>query len=252
MKIGVLIKYCPDSEAMVEVADGKINVAQVKFSVSPYDEYAVEEALRLVEAAGSGEVVLFSVGPERDGKGIKDELARGAHRAVHILTGDVECGCGRSAGILAQALKAEGVDLILCGWKAIDYDCGLTGTMTAEALGIPHVALVTKLKIEGGKAICHRQVDGGEEVIEVGLPAVIEAQKGLNDPRYPSLKGIMAAKKKPVDKKPVEQFPGGLPESRAEYLNFEKPPQKQAGKKFEGASAAVEVIRLLREEAKVL
>jgi electron transfer flavoprotein beta subunit len=251
MKIAVLIKYCPDSEAAVEVQNGKLNVAGVKLSVSPYDEYASEEALKKTEASG-GEVVLFTVGPERNSKGLKDELARGATRAVHIVADEENCGCGRTAEILAAALKAENPDIILCGWKGIDFDCGLTGTMVAEVMGIPHVAIVTKLEISGGKAICHRQVDGGEEIIEVNLPAVIAAQKGLNEPRYPSLKGIMAAKKKPVDTKKLQDLGMSISSSWTEYVNFEKPPAKQQGKKFEGSEAVKEVVRLLREEAKVI
>lgn len=251
MKIAVLIKYCPDSEAAVEVQDGKLIIAGVKLSVSPYDEYASEEALKMTEAFG-GEVVLFTVGPERNSKGLKDELARGATRAVHIVADEDDCGCGRTAEILAAALKAENPDIILCGWKGIDFDCGLTGTMVAEVMGIPHVAIVTKLAISGGLAICHRQVDGGEEIIEVNLPAIIAAQKGLNEPRYPSLKGIMAAKKKPVDTKKLQDLGMCITAAWTEYVNFEKPPAKQQGKKFEGSEAVKEVVRLLREEAKVI
>ncbi len=252
MKVAVLIKYCPDSEAVIEVADGKLVTSGIKFSVSPYDEYASEEALRIVEAKGSGEVVLFNVGPERNIKGIKDELARGAHRAVHVVTDGEETDSARVAAMLAAAIRQEDPDIILCGWKGIDYDCGLTGTMVAELLGIPHVAIVTKLELADGKAVCRRQVDGGEEIVEVKLPAVIAAQKGLNEPRYPSLKGIMAAKKKPVRTIKPAELGIELPPKGTEYLHFDKPPSKQAGKKFEGPEAASEVVRLLREEAKVI
>lgn len=251
MKVAVLIKYCPDSEAAIDVSEGKLNIGSVKYSVSPYDEYACEEALRITEAQG-GEVVLFTVGPERSAKGLRDELARGATRAVHVLTEQENMGCGLAAQILASAVKAENPDLILCGWKGIDFDCGLTGTMVAEALGIPHVAIVTKIELQPGKAICHRQVEGGEEIIEVTLPAVIAAQKGLNEPRYPSLKGIMAAKKKTVDTKKPSDFGLEVPSARTEYLQFEKPPAKQPGRKFDGVESVKEVVRLLREEAKVI
>lgn len=252
MKIGVLIKYCPDSEAVIDVADGKLAVSGVKYSVSPYDEYAVEEGLKIVEAKGDGEVVVFHAGPEKNGKGIKDELARGAHRAVHIVT-DEEVDCPKyAAQLLAAALKEENPDIILCGWKGIDYDLGLTGTMVAEMLGIPHVMIVTGLELKDGSAVCTRPVDGGEEIIEVPLPAVIGAQKGLNEPRYPSLKGIMAAKKKPVKKVTPSELGIEQGEVKAKWLSFEKPPAKQAGKLFEGPDSAAEVVRLLREEAKVI
>jgi electron transfer flavoprotein beta subunit len=252
MKIAVLIKYCPDSEASIEIVDGKLNLAGAKFSVSPYDEYASEEALKLMEANPGSEVVLFTVGPERNAKGIKDELARGATRGVHILTDEENTGCGRTAEILAAAIKAEKPDLILCGWKGIDFDCGLTGSWVAEVMGLPHVTLVTKLIISGNKATCHRQVEGGEEIIEVPLPALIGAQKGLNEPRYPSLKGIMAAKKKPVETKKLTDLGMEIPPACTAFMDFEKPVVKQGGKKFEGTDSVKEVVRLLREEAKVI
>ncbi len=252
MKIAVLIKYCPDSEAVISVQDGQIITSGIKYSVSPYDEYACEEALKIVETSGEGEVIVFNVGPESNAKGIKDELARGADRAVHIVT-DQEESCPKFVSeLLAVALREENPDLILCGWKGIDYDAGLTGTKVAEALGIPHVNIVTKLDIADGKAICHRQVDGGEEVVEVSLPAVIGAQKGLNDPRYPSLKGIMKAKKKPVKKTTPSELGVEHPGDKAGYIGFKNPPAKQAGKMFEGPESATEVVRLLREEAKII
>ncbi len=252
MKVAVLIKYCADSEAMVQAQDGKLNLSGIKYSVSPYDEYASEEALRIVEAKGEGEVIVFCVGPESHGKGIKDELARGANRAVHVVTEEeVSCPVFVSR-LLAAALKEENPDLILCGWKGIDFDQGVTGIKVAEELGIPHVMLVTKLELGDGKATATRQVDGGEEIVEVGLPAVIGAQKGLNEPRYPSLKGIMAAKKKPLKKVTPQELGVEHPGDSAGFVGFEKPPAKQAGKKFEGPESAAEVVRLLREEAKVI
>jgi len=252
MKIAVLVKYCPDSEAMVKVMAGKLDLSEVKFSVGPYDEYASEEALRIVEKAGEGEVVILNVGPERNNKGIKDELARGAHRAVHVLT-EEEVRCPEHvARLLAAALKEENPDLILCGWKGIDFDLGTVGTLVAERLGVPIVSVVTRLELSDGKARCTRPVDGGDEIIEVSLPAVIAAQKGLNEPRYPSLKGIMAAKKKPVKVVTPAELGVELSPAGSEYISFEKPAAKQAGKRFEGRESVPEVVRLLREEAKVL
>ena len=252
MKIAVLIKYCPDSEAVVTVDGGELKTSGIKYSVSPYDEYAVEEALKIIEARGDGEVVVLNVGPESNKKGIQAELARGANRAIHIVT-DAVIECPKcTADLLAAALKKESPDLILCGWKGIDYDQGLTGTKVAEILGIPHVNLVTKLEIADGKAVANRQVDGGEEVIEVSLPAVIGAQKGLNEPRYPSLKGIMKAKKKPMEKTSPAELGVETQAGGAEFVSFEAPPAKQGGKIFEGSESAREVVRLLVEEAKVL
>ncbi|MCX6645146.1 MAG: electron transfer flavoprotein subunit beta/FixA family protein [bacterium] len=252
MKIAVLIKYCPDSEAAINVVSGKLDTSSAKFSVSPYDEYACEEALKIIESQGSGEAVVFNVGPEKNGKGLRDELARGADRAVHIVT-EKEITCPEfTSRLLAAALKQENPDLILCGWKGIDYDLGITGTKVAEKLGIPHVMVVSKLTIADGKAICTRQVDSGDEIIEVPLPAVIGAQKGLNEPRYPSLKGIMKAKKKPASQITPAQLGVEEPTGKAMYTGFTFPPSKSAGKKFEGPESVVEVVRLLREEAKVI
>lgn len=252
MKIAVLIKYCPDSEAVINVSNGQLDTSSAKFSVSPYDEYASEEALKIIEAKGEGEVVVFNVGPERNAKGLRDELARGADRAVHIVT-DKEIICPvYTARLLAAALKQENPDLILCGWKGIDFDLGLTGTMVAEILGIPHVMVVTKMVLADGKATCTRQTDGGDEVIEVSLPAVIGAQKGLNEPRYPSLKGIMKAKKKPASKIAPSELGVEEPSGAVSYTGFAYPPSKSAGKKFEGPESVAEVVRLLHEEAKVI
>ena len=252
MKIAVLIKFCPDSEAVIDVVAGKPKTAGVKFSVGPYEEYACEEALRKIEAAGQGEVVVINAGPEVNNKGLLAELARGADRAIHIVT-DEEIICPvHNAKLLAAVLRKESPDLILGGWKGIDYDNGVTLTFVAEMLGMPHVNVVTKLDIADGKATVHRQVEGGEEVIEVSLPAVFGAQKGLNEPRYPSLKGIMKAKKKPLEKFTAKDLGVEHQVGGAGFTKFEKPPSKQAGKKFEGAESAVEVVRLLREEAKVI
>ncbi|HEX9744487.1 MAG TPA: electron transfer flavoprotein subunit beta/FixA family protein [bacterium] len=252
MKIALLVKYCPDSEAQIDVEDGKLQTSGVKYSVSPYDEYGCEAALQILEKKGDGEIILFSLGPEKNNKGLKDELARGAHRAIHISSPEEETCIARIAPQIAAVLKEENPDVIFCGWKGIDFDCGITGTAVAEVMGLPHVAMVNELEAVDGKIICHRQVDGGEEVIEVTLPAVITIGKGKKEPRYPSLKGIMAAKKKPIGEKSAESLGLKLPDAKSKYVHFEKPPAKQAGKKFEGPEAVAEVVRLLHEEAKIL
>ena len=252
MKIVLLVKYCPDSEAQIELIDGRPDTSSVKYSVSPYDEYACEAGLQLIETLGEGELVLVTVGPERNNKGLKDELARGAHRAIHIHSNTEETCTARISPLIAAVIKEEQPDLILTGWKGIDYDCGLTGTVVAELMSLPHVALVTKFQVDGGKAVCHRQVDGGDEIVEVKFPAVLTFQKGSKDPRYPSLKGIMAAKKKPIDQKTAADLGVEVPEAVTKYVHFERPPAKQPGKKFEGPDSVAEVVRLLHEEAKVV
>src|SRR6266480_3138089 len=204
MNIAVCIKRVPDSETRVKIAaDGKsLDEAGVKFILNPYDEFAVEEALRQREKAGA----------------------------------------------LAAELKDNGFDLILLGKMAIDDYNHQVGPMVAELLDLPCVTTVAHLEIAAGKATAEREIEGGVEVVEFSLPAVLTTDKGLNEPRYPALKGIMAAKKKPLEVKPTTPGPGAL-----DIVSLTLPPERQAGKIVgEGSAAVAELVRLLREEAKVL
>jgi electron transfer flavoprotein beta subunit len=250
MKIAVCIKRVPDSETRVKIApDGKsLDEAGVKFILNPYDEFAVEEALRRKEQAGTGEVVVLALGPAAAQETIRTALAIGADRGILLQADRIPSDGLEVAKALAAELKAGGYDLILFGKMAID-DCNhQVGPMVAELLDLPCVTTVAHLEITDGKGVAEREIEGGVEVVEFPLPAVLTTDKGLNEPRYPALKGIMAAKKKPLDVKPTSLGSGGL-----EIIALTPPPERKAGKIVgEGAAAVVELVRLLREEAKVL
>ena len=250
MKIAVCIKRVPDSEARVKIgADGKsLDEAGVKFILNPYDEFAVEEALQRKEQAGAGEVVVVSVGPAAAQETIRTALAMGADRGVLLQTDRIPADGFEVARALAAELKDGGFDLILFGKMAIDDYNHQVGPMVAELLGLPCVTAIAHLELGAGTGVAEREIEGAMEVVEFPLPAVLTTDKGLNEPRYPALKGIMAAKKKPLEVKPLTHGAGAL-----EVLAMTPPPERKAGKIVgEGAAAVPELVRLLREEAKVL
>ncbi|MBO8168128.1 MAG: electron transfer flavoprotein subunit beta/FixA family protein [Thermoanaerobacteraceae bacterium] len=250
MNILVCLKQTFDTEAKIELKDGEISTQGIKYIVNPYDEFAVEEALKLKEAHG-GEVTVISVGPERVQEALRQALAMGADKAVLIETEQDDAYA--TAKLLAKAIEGMDYDLILGGQVAIDDNSSQVATRLAEELDLPQVTIVTKLDIDGDKAICTREIEGGSQIVETSLPAVITAQKGLNEPRYPSLKGIMQAKKKELKKITPEEL-GVEVESKVETLEVFLPPKKEAGKIIEGEAeeAARELVRLLKEEAKVV
>lgn len=250
MKIAVCIKRVPDSETRVKIAgDGKtLDESGVKFVMNPYDEFAVEEALRRKEKAGTGEVAVICLGPAAAQETIRTALAMGADRGVLLQADKVPADPFEAAKIIAAELKAGGWDLILFGRMAIDDYNHQVGPLVAELLGMPCVTAVSHLEIEGTKGVAEREIEGGIEVVEFALPAVLTADKGLNEPRYPALKGIMTAKKKPLEVKPVQPGSGAF-----EVTALTPPPERKEGKIVgEGAGAVGELVRLLREEAKVL
>ncbi|HXF95447.1 MAG TPA: electron transfer flavoprotein subunit beta/FixA family protein [Gemmatimonadales bacterium] len=250
MKIAVCIKRVPDTETRVKVGpDGKtLDESGAKFILNPYDEFAVEEALRRKEQAGAGEVVVLSLGPAATQETIRTALAMGADRGILLQTDRVPADGLEVARVLAGELRDGGWDLVFFGKMAIDDYNHQVGPMVAELLGLACVTAVTHLEIADGKGIAQREIEGGIEVVEFPLPAVLTADKGLNEPRYPALKGIMAAKKKPLEVKPVTPGAGGL-----EVLAMTPPAERPAGKIVgEGPDAVPTLVRLLREEAKVL
>jgi electron transfer flavoprotein beta subunit len=250
MKIAVCIKRVPDSETRVKIAsDGKsLDEAGVKFILNPYDEFAVEEALRRKEQAGTGEVVVVSLGPAAAQETIRTALAMGADRGVLLEADRIPVDGREAAKALATELKSGGYDLVLFGKMAIDDYNHQVGPMVAELLDLPCVTAVAHLDIAGTRGTAEREVEGGVEIVEFPLPAVLTADKGLNEPRYPALKGIMAAKHKPLETKRAALGAGGL-----EVLALTPPPQRKEGKVVgEGPAAVPELLRLLREEAKVL
>jgi len=250
VKLAVCIKRTPDTETRIKIAgDGKrIDEAGVKFVLNTYDEYAVEEALQLKERAGSGEVVVVTAGTEASQETIRTALAMGADRGVLLKVDGASIDPLPVAKALADELRGGEYDVVLFGKLAIDDYSHATGPMVAELLGIPCVSAIAKLEIADGKGTAEREIEGGVEVVEFGLPAVVTADKGLNEPRYPALRGIMMAKKKPLEIKDVALSDGGL-----EIVELALPPERQAGRIVgEGADAVPALIDALRNEAKVL
>ncbi len=249
MNIVVLIKAVADSEAAIRpAADGKsVNLDGISWIVNPYDEYAIEEALKLREADGSGEVIGVSFGGDDVTKVLRTALAMGVDRAIHIK-GAVSFDPLATARVLAAAWKEVKCDLILAGKQAIDHDHAGVGVMVAELLDLPSVSVVTKVERNGGKLRLEREVEGGAEIVETTMPCIVTCQKGLNEPRYASLKGIMAAKKKPID----EVAPAAV-DSHIEVLLIEPRPARKPGEILgQGVDAIPALIKKLREEAKVI
>ena len=253
----VCISHVPDTEARIKVSGKAVDETGLKFIVSPYDEYALEEAIRIKDAKG-GDVTVLTFGPDRAAQALRECLARGATKAIHIKGDTASADALGIARVLAAAIKTVPHDLVLFGKQGVGTDNGLVGPMVAELLGYPQVNVVTKLEVGEGKVTAHREIEGAEEIIESSLPVVITAQKGLNEPRYASLKGIMAAKKVPVDTKSVTDL--GLQDAdifnqRVIYVSLELPPEKSGGRKIDGsdpAAAAKEILKYIREEAKAL
>lgn len=245
----VCMKRVPDSATRVRVTpDGSgLDPAGVKYVVNPYDEFALEDAIRRKEAAGEGSVTVIALGPRQSAESIRQALAMGADEGV-LLACEGSHDALPVARALADEIRDRAYDLVLFGKQAIDDDNMQVPQMVAEFLGIPCATVVVELEIEGREATARREVEGGHEVLEFPLPAVVSAQKGLNEPRYPSLKGIMAAKRKPLEVREVT-----LEAPTIDFVCLEEPPAPAAGRIVgEGADAVSELVRALREEAGVL
>lgn len=256
MKIGVLVKQVPDTETRIKIQPGEATYDRegVNYVVNPYDEFALEEALQINERAGGGEVVLINLGTDKAEEALRTGLAMGADRAILINDGGIaNSDTLATAKALAAAAKAENFELILCGFKAIDTDAASVGPAVAELLGWPSVSGVVKCEINGSTATVSRQIEGGQETVEVQLPAVLTAQKGLNNPRYPALSGIMKAKKKEVKKLALADLGLGELAPKAVVTAMSLPPARSAGKILPNEpTSPAELLRLLRDEAKVI
>jgi electron transfer flavoprotein beta subunit len=260
MNVLVFVKRVPDTESRIRIDRAAKSVVEegLNFIISPYDEYAIEEALRLREAKG-GKVVVASLGPEEALATLRKALAMGADEAVLIKDDRKETydplRVARVLASFARARQAD-ADLILFGRMSVGSDNASVSSMVAEILGLPQANVVTKLEIDGATAAAWREIESALEKISFSLPAVVSAQKGLNEPRYETLKGIMAAKKKTIPVLTLADL--GLPEEasvpQVEVMNIELPAAKQAGKILAGTpeEAARELVRLLRTEAKAL
>jgi electron transfer flavoprotein beta subunit len=259
MKILVCVKQVPDTEARIRIAPAGNAILEqdLNWIVSPFDEFAIEEALRIKEARG-GEVVLVTVGPDRAQSALRTGLAMGADAAVHVKDPALDAADTlATARALAAAIKGLApFDLVLTGQQGVGGDNSQVPGLLAELLDLPQVTVAVKLEVQDGKALVEREVEGARETWETSLPAVISAQKGLNEPRYASLKGIMAAKKKPIEVKDAAAL--GLDSSATLPLTrvvaLELPPGRPAVRMIEGDpdTQVRELLRLLHEEAKVI
>jgi electron transfer flavoprotein beta subunit len=250
VKIAVCVKRVPDTEARIKVsADGlSIEDTGVKFVLNPFDEYAVEEALKQKEQAGGGEIVVVSLGTDSNQETMRTALAMGADRGILLKTDAKALDSLAVAKVLAAELKEGEYDLILFGKLAVDDGCHAVGAMVAELMELPCVSSIVKLEIADGKGTAEREIEGGVEVVEFSLPAVLTAEKGLNEPRYPALRGIMMAKKKPLETKDVEAVASGIEISALTY-----PPERKEGRIVgEGPDAVSALVDALKNEAKVL
>ncbi|HZG88354.1 electron transfer flavoprotein subunit beta/FixA family protein [Paenibacillus sp.] len=259
MNIVVFVKQTFDTEERIVLAGNGVSEEGVKFVVNPYDEYAIEQGIRLRDEAGGGKVTVVSVGPARAAEALRTALAMGADEAA--LVDDARIPADEYAVSIALAAAARHVaggtpDVVLGGNFSVDNGAGQVAIRVAELLGMPHVAAVTALTISGGVASAERDAEGDAELVEVPLPALFTAQQGLNEPRYPSLPGIMKAKKKPLATLALDDL-GLTPEdvaAKTVRVGLDLPPPRAAGRLIAGdpAAQAAELARLLREEAKVL
>lgn len=250
MKIAVCVSHVPDTATRIKIGTDRksIDPAGVTFIINPYDEFAVEEALKTKEKLGGDSAVyIISLGSDANKETLRKALAMGADEAI-LLKSDKLMDSFGIAHALADEIKNLGAELVFFGKQSVDYDAAITGQITAELLNYNCIPVVVDFKLDGNKILAEREIEGGREVVETELPAVITAQKGLNEPRYASLKGIMAAKKKVIQEKAAVES-----NSLTEVLEMNLPPSKQPGRILGTDSTAVpELVKLLREEAKVI
>jgi electron transfer flavoprotein beta subunit len=249
LKTVVFVKRVPDTEARIRIGGNgsSIDPTGVKFIVNPYDEFAVEAALRLRDSAESGEVTVLSVGSAASAETLRTTLAMGADQAVLLKTDASPEGLATAEAIAAE-LRERDFDIALFGMKAIDDDLQAVGAMVAEILELPSATVVTEFAVDRGTVTAQRAIEGGIEVVKLKLPCILTITKGAYEPRYPSLKGIMAAKKKPLEEKAVE-----VTAAKIRVGSLEAPAERSAGRIVgEGPDAVPELLRLLREEARVI
>ncbi|WP_423802551.1 electron transfer flavoprotein subunit beta/FixA family protein [Neobacillus sp. SAB-20_R2A] len=257
MNIYVLLKRTFDTEEKIVVSKGAIQEDGAEFIINPYDEYGVEEAIQIRDNQG-GEVTVVSVGGEDAEKQLRTALAMGADKAVLINTeDDLETGDEfTTAKILAEYLKEKDADLIFAGNVAIDGGSGQVGPRVADLLDIPYVTTITKIEVDGQNVNIVRDVEGSSETIETSLPLLVTAQQGLNEPRYPSLPGIMKAKKKPLEELELDDLDleEDDVEAKTKTIEIYLPPKKEAGRVLEGElqNQVKELVNLLHSEAKVI
>jgi electron transfer flavoprotein beta subunit len=249
MNLVVCVSQVPDTAARVKIGSDERHIDEqgVNYVVNPYDEFAIEEALQLKEA-NDGTVTAIGIGPERVSTALRTCLALGCDEAIHIQTPGYVDDPLQQARLYADALKEKAYDLILVGKQSVDDDTEAQGPMLATLLDIPCLTEVVEMEVSGDGISASKEVEGGKQRMQAALPAVVTTQKGLNEPRYASLKGIMAAKKMEIAAEPADPGSGAV-----EVTKLTMPPPRPDGKIVgEGAEAVPELVRLLREEARVL
>ena len=249
MKILVTVKRVPDAETTIKInPDGNgIVEAGIKWVVNPFDEYAIEEALRVKEKGGGAEVVLVSIGKAESQEQLRTGLAMGADRAI-LVKSATELDQWAVARVLVKLVEKEKPDLVLMGKQAIDDDSNVVGQMLAQLLGWPQATFISKLELGNGSATAVREIDGGLETVKVPVPAVVTADLRLNEPRYASLPGIMKARKKPLEEIEVASL-GVDTAPRTIVKKLTPPAERKGGRKVESVD---ELIKVLKTEAKVL
>ena len=260
MKIAVCIKSVPDTEAKIKLAGDNKNIdsADVRFITNPYDEFAIEEALKLKEKFG-GETVAISIGGNETTEVLRDALARGIDSAIHVKDAELEnLDPLSTAKILAAVIKDGGYDVIFCGQQGVGGDNSAVPSMLAELLDIPQASMTVKLEITDNKFKAEREIEGAHEYVEGSLPALFSAQKGLNEPRYPSIKGVMAARRKEIAVKDANALGitgnFALDKRKMRLKAMTMPPERPQGRLIDGDvdTQAKTLVKLLREEAQVI
>ncbi len=263
MNIVVLIKQVPDTESVIQLSDSGnvIDQEEIKWVINPYDEYALEEALLIQESRDDVQVTVLTAGGEKADQSIRTAYALGVDEGIRIDTVEIsDLDPIATARILAAALKKGEYDLVLAGLRAVDDDHYQVPAMIAEELKLPLVVNVIQQQIEGQTIICHQQIDGGFARVKADLPAVLSVQKGINEPRYPNMRAMMKARKRPVNVLPLSEI--GLAadsflseQTRLRVVSLAYAPQRSPGQVIEGANAAAkaeELVKLLKENLDVI
>lgn len=248
MKIVVCINHLPDtaSKILLNPDNQSIDDSNITYVLNPYDEYAVEEAVKLKEAH-NGELIVLSVGDETHKESMKKALAMGCDKGV-LIKGDKNLDSQNIAFALASEVREIKPEIVFLGKQSVDFDNSVIAPMLAEMTEMNSVSLVNHLEISGEKVTAKREIEGAEEVVETAIPVVISVDKGINEPRYPTLKGIMQAKKKPLEEKEFE-----FQENKIEIIEMQLPEDKKAGEIIgNDVSAVPKLIDLLKNEAKVI
>ena len=251
MKVAVLIKQVPDTTARISIAGGSVDEGSIsKWTISPYDEYALEAALKLQSESGA-KVVAITLGPQRSSKSLIDAAAVGADELIHVLY-EGAAGSLSLQGALAAAVRKSEADIVLAGKQAADTNSGSTAPGVAQVLGLPCVGLVSEVKAVDGNFVATRSTSSGMERVSVNGPCVFAFDKGDEELRRPNVRGIMMAKKKPIESLSPADLGVSMEDGGVNVESVGYPPEKPAGQTFQGAASASEVVTKLREEANVI